>query len=461
MIRVFGDVILDSYLSGEVTRISPEAPVPVLLQKSYRQSLGGAANVAKIIANNGQSVSLYSSIFDDTSGKTLQELSKLEGITAFFYVEKCENSFTPHKTRIIGNNNQICRIDLETALPNVRKHFDEIASHLNTKDIIVFSDYAKGYLAGCADILLQINRMGGIVLVDPKSSNLSDYNNIFLIKPNKKEFLSFCFKHNLRVDDQSLDSMALAAGKLLEQYEIQHMLITLNRDGALLVSKDGNKRHYKQKPVEVSDVTGAGDTVLAFLAMELKRGKKIENAIGVSLMASRISVKKFGTEPVIYDELFETKIHGNRLEFIEDMLKQRRRGRKIVFTNGCFDILHAGHVSYLKEAKKLGDILIVAVNSDSSVTRLKGAGRPVNTLADRIAVLSGLECVDYCVSFDEETPLELICALRPDVLVKGSDYNVSEIVGSSEVISWGGEVKTIDLTKNVSTTKIIEKILNI
>jgi len=459
MIFVIGDVMLDSYIFGEVERISPEAPVPIVKKTKSINRLGGAANVANILVSNSIAVSIISSVYDDEAGRQIINLCNQFGIQNDIKVNYADEGKTPHKTRVVANNQQICRVDDETL---ISASSDEIIRSLNKGiefNICIISDYGKGTLKDLVPITKYLLDKKVKILVDPKDSNIEKYNGVYLIKPNLKEFKNFLSAKKIILENDSIENLRDAAISLISRTNIENILITLNHRGSLHVACDGSYRYYQQDEVKVSDVTGAGDHVLAFLAIELSREQSLNTAIKRAMQAAIIAVQKFGTEPVFAIELpmknlsYDISVN-EKLRLIKQM---RLGGQKIVFTNGCFDILHIGHLDLLRKAKKLGDKLIVAVNSDQSVRRLKGKQRPINSLSSRIKMLEALSSVDVVIPFNEDTPLDLINEIRPTVLVKGSDYKVSEVVGYDEVVSWGGKVVTIDLTDDFSTSKLIQK----
>lgn len=459
MIFVIGDVMLDSYTFGDVERISPEAPVPIVKQTKNIDRLGGAANVANILASNNADVSIISSVYDDDVGHEIINLCDQFGIKNDIKINYVDEGKTPHKTRIIANNQQICRVDNETP---ISLHGGEIIRSLNKDiefNICIISDYGKGTLRDLAPIKKYLLDHKVKVLVDPKDRNIEKYDGVYLIKPNLKEFKNFLSTKKIILKNESIESLYNAALSLISKTNIENILITLNRRGSLLVSCDGSYKYYHQDEVKVSDVTGAGDHVLAFIALELSREQSLNTAIKIAMQAAIIAVQKIGTEPVFEIELqMKNLFHHNSYNEKLGLVKQMRlSGQKIVFTNGCFDILHIGHLDLLRKSKRLGDKLIVAVNSDQSVRRLKGKLRPINSLCGRIKMLEALSFVDVVIPFNEDTPLDLINEIRPNVLVKGSDYKVSEVVGYDEVVSWGGKVVTIDLTDDFSTSKLIQK----
>lgn len=457
MIAILGDVILDSYIFGQVKRISPEAPVPVLNVQENKDALGGAANVAHNIVCLKNKVFLFSKFGKDERLYRLLSLLNEKGILHFIL----DNYTSIEKQRIIAGNQQLLRIDYEKISYLKDKDAEKIIEKFNSLEnikIVVFSDYKKGFCTSrLAKPILKICKEKNIkVIVDTKDSDLEKYRGAFILTPNVKE-LSFMVGKEVKNEEKDIVDAAL---KLIEKYDFEHILVTRSEKGMTLVSKDKSYKTFYVKPKEVYDVSGAGDTVVATLANFLALDYDLEKACYLSNVAASIVVGKLGTAPIYLKELEEFLNGKTKIYSLENLLKQvekwKKEGKKIVWTNGCFDILHAGHVSYLKEAKKLGDILIVGLNSDKSVKKLKGKDRPINPQDARAKVLEALEFVDAIVIFDEDTPYEIIKKIKPDVLVKGGDYKIDEIVGRE----FAKEVKIIPYLKGFSTTNIIKRIKN-
>ncbi len=443
---VIGDVMLDIYVRGSISRISPEAPVPVVLFNSSNQFVGGAGNMAVNLAAAGSEVTLASLIGNDDNGKKLVSLLKEKNIEVLNLSDKYH---TIVKERITDNDGvQVVRVDYEDKIDfsleeqvNLAK---KIIPTLDKFDYVVFSDYNKGLLKGAfvQAIIQQINfKHPNIkVFVDAKKDPFI-FMNSFLIKPNINELRNWS-KKDLCNDEEIFDTIH----KLEKELHVKNIVCTLGARGAAFIDK-GN--HIIPSEVqEVHDVSGAGDTFLAYLVFGYDRYKNLTDAIKFANKAAGIAVSRRGTSII---SIYEVDGVSNV------SLEQKRLGKKVVFTNGCFDILHAGHIKSLEEAKKQGDILVVGLNSDASIKRLKGNDRPVNKLEDRKKVLESLNCVDYVIPFEEDTPLNLIKLVKPDVLVKGGDYKEDEIVGSDFVKSYGGKVVIIPLVEGLSTTNIIKK----
>lgn len=457
-IIVIGDVMLDRYWSGHAARISPEAPVPVVRVKSSEDRVGGAGNVALNIAKLGGKVTLLGVVGDDAEGDILTRLLEAEGVACDFVVEREMRSIC--KLRIMAQHQQLIRLDFEeTSLK-----FDsdalliKLVGHLLKHDTIVFSDYGKGTLADISAYIIEAKRAGLKVLVDPKGVDYQCYAQADLITPNLSELQAVV---GVTENEEDL----IEKGRLLlKQYQIPTLLLTRGEAGMSLI-QEAQVHSLSAQAKDVFDVTGAGDTVIAVMALGVALDMALYEAMYLANLAGGIVVGKLGTSTVSIQELTRA-MHGDRDSqygiVSEDELAQILVGAKahderIIMTNGCFDLLHAGHVTYLQQAKALGDRLVVAVNSDASVRRLKGEARPINGLQERMTVLSALGCVDWVVSFEEETPEKLYCRLLPDVIVKGGDYSSEQVAGGDCVIRAGGEVKILQFVDGQSTTAIIKK----
>ena len=459
-VLVIGDIILDKYIHGNVNRVSPEAPVPILRPEFEERRLGGAANVASNISALGSKVWLQGVIGKDEAAKEIRSLIKERNIKGFFITSKFP---TISKLRILASRQQLLRVDSEEKFSeedwtNTRNLFSKLISTTKAS-VLILSDYEKGTLRDIPLLIKQANKKNLYTLVDPKGNNFSKYKGANIITPNYLEFSNAVGG----VSDES--DLTLKAKKLITDLKLDALLITRGAEGMTLIEKQKGKikrSDFSTQAQEVFDVSGAGDTVIASLAASIACGFNLNDSVKISNIAAGVVVGKSGTAtPRISelehffkaDSIFSTKIQLKRLckEAREDSLK-------VVFTNGCFDVLHAGHVSYLEAAKELGDKLIVGINNDSSVRKLKGKDRPINPLEERMTLIQALKCVDHVVSFSEETPLKLIEFLKPNILVKGADYSTEEIVGASSVIRDGGEVKTIPLIKGLSSSDKIKKI---
>ena len=460
-VLVFGDVILDGYISGSVNRVSPEAPVPVLNPYEEEVRLGGAGNVALNLSSLGSKVTLIGVTGRDNSSMQIKELLQKNSINKALC--KSDNP-TSSKLRYLAGQQQLIRIDNEeefteadwvVSLKNYKKHIKLKKNH-----VLVISDYGKGTLRNIPLLIKEAKKLNKIILVDPKGDDFSKYKSADIITPNFIEFERVVGK----VRDES--DVRRKGKELIRSLKLRALLITRGSEGmTLLENKKGKivRCDFPTEAQDVFDVSGAGDTVIASVAAGLAGGFSLSESIKLANIAAGIVVGKSGTASVSLDEispfLNKTESYITLQEAKSYSTELQQRGKKIVFTNGCFDILHAGHVEYLEAARDLGDKLIVGINSDQSVKELKGKNRPLNKLEHRAKVLASLRCVDAVVVFGDKTPIKLISAVKPDILVKGGDYKINKIVGYEEVIKSGGKVMTIPLVKGISTTKIIQKII--
>lgn len=460
-ILVVGDVMLDRYWHGGTSRISPEAPVPVVNIQGEELRPGGAANVALNIAALGGQVTLIGHVGVDEEAKKLQSLLESNHVQCEFVSHASCKTIT--KLRVISRQQQLIRLDFEDSPASIGsdqliKKFEAMVSGF---DLVILSDYGKGAVSA-AKQLISIARNAGLpVFVDPKGTDFQRYENASYITPNFSEFVAVV--GNVQTDAE----IEQAAKRLIAKLNLEGILVTRGEHGMTLVAKDREVLHLPTHAREVFDVTGAGDTVISVLAASTAAGEAIDVATRLSNISAGIVVGKLGTATVTESELRlalkREQLHDLGVVDEETLLlavaDAKQKGQRVVMTNGCFDILHAGHVAYLEQARKLGDRLIVAVNSDDSVRRLKGEKRPINSLADRMAVLAGLASVDWVVPFVEDTPERLICSVLPSMLVKGGDYKVEEIAGHQCILKNGGEVKVLTFIENVSTSGIISKII--
>ena len=453
-ILVVGDIIIDSYLVGSAERISPEAPVPIININNEKLALGGAGNVVNNLLAFGAKVDLVSVIGNCTNASVLLNLLKEKNISTKFLIEEKER-IASKKTRILSSNQQILRYDQEIikdiSTDSSNKLLELLEKNLSDYKIVVISDYGKGIMTKnlTSQLIKLANHKGVKVLVDPKGIDYSKYTGAYLLTPNKKEA---SLAINLKIDDNNLLD---ASRKLKNDYQLTYSIITLSHKG-IAVFKN-NLKIFPTSAKEVYDVTGAGDTVIAALAYMLSLNKTVEEAVKFANIAASIVVAKIGVATASLEEIYPKEHNIKSLEEIKDIINSlKKKHQKIVFTNGCFDILHLGHIKYLEEAKRLGDVLIVGVNTDTSVKKLKGSNRPINSELDRVYLINALKAVDYAILFNEETPYELIKCIEPDVLVKGADYKTEDVIGSDLVKS----VHLIDLVEGKSTTKLISKINN-
>lgn len=465
-ILILGDVMLDRYYDGTVKRISPEAPVPIFLEDKVMAAPGGAGNVAINIRAAEQNVSVASVIGRDSAGKELVELLKSKGIDCSMILHDQKRPTTV-KNRYLGDNHQqILRHDREMSedlSTNLEKKlFLKIRTHIKEYDLIVISDYGKGV---CTEYLLQLviqecNKQKKKVLVDVKGKDAAKYKGSYLIKPNRNELYDLMEDSFSRGDD-----VVEVSKTLCRRCNAGYVVTTCGSDGMVAVDQEGNSIKIESVAQEVFDVTGAGDTVLAFMAMGIANEMEMPEVLKISNIAAGIQVSRVGTSVISISDvsLATNKSNYKRkilsVDELADILIERNN-RKVVFTNGCYDIIHIGHIQSLERAAELGDILIVAINDDESVSRLKGNLRPINSLQDRMGVVASIEYVDYVTSFKEDTPYEIISKIKPDILVKGADYKEEDVVGRDVVETYGGKVVLVPYVNGKSTTRIINKIDN-
>ncbi len=464
-VLVIGDVMLDKYIWGEVERVSPEAPVPVVRASHNSEQPGGGANVAMNIAGLGARATVLGFAGADDDGQRLQESLARAGVEAALV--RAPEFPTISKLRILGGNQQMLRLDIERRGTLASGAYAELMSEavrlIPEADAIVLSDYAKGVLteAVCRQVLDEARRHGVPVLVDPKTPDFRRYRGATTISPNLNE-LTVAIPGLGR----DLDVLFPAAQKRLREWELEYLVVTLGEKGIAVVREES----ITLAPAvarQVFDVSGAGDTVIAVLALSLAAQVPIESAVRLANVAAGVVVSKVGTVPIQKAELIgalstTVALHAEEKILSRDRLlgritAWRAAGERIAFTNGCFDLLHVGHLAVLEQARREADRLVVGLNTDQSVGKLKGASRPVVGERERAQVLAALAAVDAVVLFGEETPLNLVAEIRPDVLVKGGDYSDDNIVGANEVRSWGGRVKIVPLLAGVSTTELIAR----
>ncbi|WP_410685997.1 bifunctional D-glycero-beta-D-manno-heptose-7-phosphate kinase/D-glycero-beta-D-manno-heptose 1-phosphate adenylyltransferase HldE [Avibacterium paragallinarum] len=459
-VLVLGDVMLDRYWFGATNRISPEAPVPVVRVQENEERAGGAANVAMNIASLNVPVQLLGLTGQDEAGAALSSMLEKQGIDCNFVQLASHPTIT--KLRVLSRHQQLLRLDFEEDFHNVQS--DELLAKLQSAvqnfGALILSDYGKGTL-NAVQSMIQIARQANVpVLIDPKGTDFERYRGATLLTPNMSEFEAVVGKC------QNEEDIVEKGLKLIRKIELKALLVTRSEKGMTLLRPEQPPFHLPTEAKEVFDVTGAGDTVISVLATALADGRSFEEACYLANVAAGIVVGKLGTSTVSNVEL-ENAIHGrtttgfgvmNEQQLKEAVRQAKKRGEKIVMTNGVFDLIHPGHISYLDNARKLGDRLIVAVNSDASVKRLKGESRPINSLDARMAVLAGLSAVDWVVEFTEDTPQRLISEILPNLLVKGGDYKPEDIAGGKEVIANGGEVKVLNFEDGFSSSNVISKI---
>ncbi len=459
-VLVIGDLMLDRYWHGGSSRISPEAPVQVVNVNQIEERPGGAGNVALNIASLGSRCQLIGITGKDEAAESLKTRLSAAGVNCDF--EQVKELPTITKLRVISRQQQLIRLDFEEHFKGrgTQALVEKMKAQIKNSGAVILSDYAKGTLDEVQSLIEVAREHHVPVLVDPKGTDFARYKGATLVTPNLSEFeavVGHCEDEQMLVEK---------GNQLLKQHQWDALLVTRGEQGMTLLRPDQPELHLPAIAREVFDVTGAGDTVIGTLASALAAGSPIEQAVFLANTAAGIVVVKLGTATVSAHELRrKLRSHGtsgtgtmNQQQLKIAVEEAKAHGEKIVMTNGCFDILHAGHVAYLQQAKALGDRLIVAVNSDDSVQQLKGPGRPVNPCDRRMSVLAALGSVDWVVEFSEQTPEGLISQILPDILVKGGDYKVEEIAGAKQVMSNGGSVEILQFVDGVSTTKIIESI---
>ena len=457
-VLVVGDIILDRYWSGPTQRVSPEAPVPVVQIEQTEERPGGAGNVALNVASLGARASLIGLTGTDEASETLENGLNQSGVDCHF--SQLADFPTITKLRVLSQHQQLIRLDFESTSmdPDVESLMEKYRQQLNDADVVILSDYAKGCLSHVERLIDMAKKVGKKVIVDPKGNDFGRYRNATLITPNYGEFIAVVG------DCHDIEEIVSKGNALCKELNLEALLVTRGEHGMTLLQQDQEAVHLPARAAEVFDVTGAGDTVIATLATTIAAGGSLVHATALANTAAGLVVAKLGAASVSLEELHKA-LHEPRDgdtgilaedQIVDQMQAARLRGETIVMTNGCFDILHAGHINYLEKARTLGDRLIIAVNEDDSVRRLKGEERPLNSVADRMTILSALSCVDWVVPFSEDTPERLISRLLPDILVKGGDYKIADIVGGQQVTDNGGKVTVLDFVDGYSTTKLIE-----
>jgi len=459
-VLVIGDLILDRYWYGGTSRISPEAPVPIVKVGEIEQRAGGAGNVALNIAALHGAVDLFALVGSDEPASTLKTLLADQNVDCHFVAP--EGCSTITKLRVMSRNQQLIRLDFEDnfSKANSDQLFNQFQKALEACNVVVLSDYGKGTLHNIPALIESARKSGKAVLVDPKGNDFSNYRNATLITPNQVEFEAVVGKC------ESESDFIEKGRQLCSDINLDALLVTRSEKGMVLFQPNSEIFVQATHARDVYDVTGAGDTVIATLATALAAGSDLVQATQIANLAAGIVVRKLGTATTSIKEIQSEMLKHAPLKrgvtdeksLLELIQKAKASDEKIVMTNGCFDILHAGHVAYLSKAADLGDRLIVAVNTDESVRQLKGSDRPINGVMQRMAVLSGLESVDWVVAFDEQTPARLIGKCLPDILVKGGDYRAEEIAGGKDVLENGGKVQVLELVDGMSTSSVIEAI---
>ena len=462
---VIGDVMLDRYLIGSVGRISPEAPVPIVLLNQQNERAGGAANVAANLALLGIKTHLIGCVGNDVEAHSLSKLIADAGIENNLISSKTRPTIA--KTRVVSGHQQMMRLDQESSAAFSAQETEALQANIHAAlsdapSIVILSDYAKGLLSEqvCQQIISACSAQNIPVLVDPKGRDYRKYKGATALTPNKKETAEACDTSTSDVD------LISKASQLKNSLNLQFLAVTRGEEGITLI--DQETHHLPAIAKQVFDVSGAGDTVIATLAAGLINGLNPLDALQLANIAAAVVVGQVGTVPITQHDLLDalaTQQSSEQAHKICDLSQLmtkveawKKQSQKIIFTNGCFDLLHAGHVTYLEAAKKRGDKLVLGLNTDRSVRAIKGPSRPVVHENDRARVLAALESVDAVILFDEDTPLNLINAIKPNIIAKGSDYSADQVVGGKEVQSWGGEIALIDLVEGRSTTGILNKI---
>jgi len=463
-ILCLGDIILDTYCEGIVERISPEAPIPVLkVESNKKKDLGGSGNVARNISAAGNKCHLISVIGNDDSGKILRELcKKTQDLTFDLIVDKTR--CTTNKQRFVSGNQQILRVDSESKEYISNKIEDNIFElffkKLKYVNVVIISDYKKGMLT--KSLLKKIVRTcrtkKKTVIIDPKDKDFSMYANANIITPNQKELFE-AIEPDLNASDNSVEKLSK---KIIKLHGFDTVITTRSSDGITLVDKSHKTLHLPSRAKEVFDVSGAGDTVVSYIASGIVRKLSLIDCVKQANEAAGIAVGRFGTTTVLREEIQNRDSKNLKVCQLNELIEQIKvnKYKRIGFTNGCFDLIHQGHIDYLKKSSEKCDFFILALNSDSSVKEIKGLSRPIIDQNERSEILAHYDFIDRIIIFDEKTPLNIIKKIRPQFLFKGDDYKKSQVVGAKEVKKWGGKVVLIKCIKGKSTSKIIERIKN-
>lgn len=459
-ILVVGDIILDHYWHGSSKRISPEAPIPVVNFAEETWRLGGAANVALNCHALGADVKLLGVIGQDQNGQQLSKLLESEKIRSS--LTRVDYNPTTTKLRVLARNQQLVRVDFENCQtlqePDKTHLLRDFEEAISRTEVVILSDYKKGVLDNPQEFIQIARKKNRIIMVDPKGDDFEKYRGVTVLTPNQNEFEKVFGK------SKSQEELYQKAKTACKKLDIEVILITQSEEGVSLIQKDKLPFRIGARSQEVTDITGAGDTFIAAFAASVAAGTTLIESCIIANVSAGVAVKKLGTAKVTYDELYyEHKGFSGVSQVImpiADLEKKikflKEQGKRVVMTNGCFDLIHPGHIHYLQQAKNLGDYLVVAVNDDASVKRLKGKDRPINSVTHRCQALANLRCVDFVIDFAEDTPENLIKKLQPDILVKGGDYEVDDIVGKKFVESYGGTVMIMDYIEGISTTNLLE-----
>ncbi len=461
-ILCLGDIILDTYCEGLVERISPEAPIPILkVESDKKKDLGGSGNVARNITAAGNKCHLISIVGNDSNAKILRELcKKTKDLTFELIVDKTR--CTTKKQRFVSDNQQILRVDSESKVYISNKIedniFDRFLKKIKHVNVVIISDYKKGMLTKSLlkKVIHTCRAKKKIVIIDPKDKDLSIYAKANIITPNQKELFE-AVEPDLSVSDYSVEKLSK---KIIKLYGFETVITTRSSDGISVVTKNSKIFHLPSKAKEVFDVSGAGDTVVSYIASGIVRKLSLTESVKQANEAAGVAVGRFGTTRVFREEI-ENRINKNskicKLNQLIEQIKMNRY-KRIGFTNGCFDLIHQGHIDYLKKSSEKCDFFILALNSDSSVKKIKGLSRPIISQSERSEILAHYDFIDRIIIFNEKTPLNIIKKIKPQFLFKGDDYKISQVVGAKEIKDWGGKVILIKCMKGKSTSKIIERI---
>jgi len=459
-----GDIILDTYFEGLVERISPEAPIPILkVEKNKKKYLGGSGNVARNIAAAGDKCHLISVIGNDNNAKLLRQLCKKTKDLTFDLIED-KARCTTEKQRFVSGNQQILRVDSESnehiSKKIENKVFEIFLKKLKHVNVVIISDYKKGMITKSllTKIIRTCKARKKIVIIDPKDKDFSIYENANIITPNQKELFE-AVEPNLNANDYSVEKLSK---KIIKLYGFDTVITTRSSDGITLVNKDSKTLHLPSRAKEVFDVSGAGDTVVSYIASGIIRKLSLTDSVKQANEAAGVAVGRFGTTIVLREEIENKNNKNSKICQLNELTEQIKRNKykRIGFTNGCFDLIHQGHVDYLKKSSENCDFFILALNSDLSVKKIKGLSRPVISQSERSEILAHYDFIDRIIIFNEKTPLNIIKKIRPQFLFKGDDYKISQVVGAKEIEKWGGKVILIKCIQGKSTSKIIERIKN-
>jgi len=471
-ILCIGDIILDTYSHGDVRRISPEAPIPVLkINNNKYEVLGGSGNVARNICSSGSNCHLIAICGKDEEAKILKKLLRDSKKLSFNLIEDGSRC-TTKKNRFVSDNQQILRVDREETQAIGKKVelkvFDSFKNKIDQFGIVVISDYSKGMLTdSLLKSIIQISKKKKkIIIVDPKKEDFSAYRGASIITPNYKELLKASqYKVNTGKEinkEKASEIVSRLSKKIIKKFNFNAVVTTRSSDGISIFDQKNKSLHLPSKAKEVYDVSGAGDTVIAYISSGLAKGRSLFNSVEIANDAAGVAVGKFGTTVVKVEDLLANKSANKLLSLNEVCADLKNKiNKKIGFTNGCFDLIHQGHIFYLKEARKECDFLILGLNSDSSIKRIKGNDRPILNQEERTEVLKNFNFIDCIVIFNEDTPIKLIKKIKPNLIFKGDDYKRNEVVGFKEIQAWGGKVKLIKCIKGKSTSGIIRKIKNV